>query len=70
MTKGEEMKVEMNSEEKNLFKVVVKRKNVKSEIKTFGLNSFSSVTTVNYKRNDNDIIRIYKLIYSFNKIIM
>lgn len=42
--KGEEMKVEMNSDEKNLFKVVEKRKKVKSEIKSLGSNSLSSVT--------------------------
>ena len=47
MRKGEEIKVEMNSEEKNLFKVVVKRKKTKSEIKTFGSNSLSSVTMFN-----------------------
>jgi hypothetical protein len=44
MRKGEEMKVEMNSDEKNLFKVVEKRKKVKSEIKSLGSNSLSSET--------------------------
>lgn len=44
MRKGEEMKVETNSDEKNLFKVVEKRKKVKSEIKSLGSNSLSSVT--------------------------
>jgi hypothetical protein len=44
MRKGEEIKVEMNSDEKKLFKVVEKRKKVKSEIKSLGSNSLSSVT--------------------------